>query len=115
MGKEPSSHNLYNELLGSLLYFVFQQLGNDLINDLIGQRPDLIFRLWLDWMFDEDRLVLRHTKRGALGVGCTNEFSRGHVCGRNTLLFKVDYIVRTARNAASSITEGFDDGVTLLR
>lgn len=39
MGKEPSSLSLYslhNELLGSLLFFVFQQLGDDLINDLIG-------------------------------------------------------------------------------
>ncbi len=92
-----------------------QQLGDDLIDDLIGQCPDLIFRLWLDWMLNEDRLVLGHAKGGALSVGCANKFSRGHVCGRDALLFKVDNIVRTARNTASSITEGFDDGVTLFR
>lgn len=66
-------------------------------------------------MFDEDRLVLGHAKGRALSVGCTDKFSCGHICGRNTLLFKVDNIVRTARNTAASITEGFDDGVTLLR
>ncbi len=101
--------------LRSLLLFLSQQLADDLIDDLIGQRPDLIFGLWLDWMFDEDRLVLGHAKGGALSVGCTNEFSRGHVCGRDALFFKVDDIVRTARNTAPSITEGFNDGVTLLR
>lgn len=66
-------------------------------------------------MFDKDRLVLGHTESSTLSVGCTNEFSRGHICGRDALFFKVDDIVRTARNTAASITEGFDDGVTLLR
>ena len=65
-------------------------------------------------MLDEDWLVFRHAKDGALGVGGTNEFGRGDVCGRDALLFKVDNIVRTARNAGPSITEGFNDCVTFL-
>jgi hypothetical protein len=39
MGKEPSFlslHNLHNELLRSLLFFLSQQLGDNLIDDLIG-------------------------------------------------------------------------------
>lgn len=43
-----------------------------------------------------------------------NEFRGGHVCGRDALFFEVDYIVRTARNAGPSITEGFDDCITFL-
>jgi hypothetical protein len=45
---------------------------------------------------------------------CTNKFGRGNVGSGNSLLFKVDNIVRTARDAAPSIAEGFNDGVTLL-
>jgi hypothetical protein len=47
-------------------------------------------------------------------VGCAEELSGGNVRGGNSLLFKVDHIVRTARDAAPSIAQGFDDGVTFL-
>jgi len=46
--------------LGRLLHSLFQQPGNDLIDDLIGQRPHLVLRLGLDGMLHENRLVLRH-------------------------------------------------------
>lgn len=101
--------------LSSLAFALFQQFSNDLIDDLIGQGADLIFGLGLDGMFDEDRLVLGHTQGGALGVGGANEFGRSHISGRDTLFFKMNNIVRTARNAAPSITEGFDDSIAFLR
>ena len=44
-----------------------------------------------------------------------DKFSGGHIRGRDAFFFKVDNIVRTARNAGPSITEGFDDGVAFLR
>ena len=100
--------------LGGLLYLVSEQLGDDLVNDLVGQGADLVPGFGLNGMLNENRLVVRHAKGGALGVGRTDEFGRGHIGGRNSLLFKIDDIVRTARNAAPSIAEGFNDGVTLL-
>ena len=100
--------------LGGLLLFVPQQLGNDLVKDLIGQGANLVLSFGLDGMLNQNRLVVRHAKGGALGVGGTDKFGRGHICGRNSLFFKIDDIVRTARNAAPSIAEGFNDGVTLL-
>lgn len=96
--------------LGGLLFFVSQQLGNDLVKDLIGQSSDLVLGFGLDGMFDEDRFVLGHTQGGALGVGGSNKFGCGHICSRNTFFFKGDNVVRTARNAAPSITEGFSVG-----
>ena len=93
---------------------VSQQLGDDLVYDLVGQAADLVLGFGLDRMLYQNRFVVRHAERGALGVGRTDEFGGGHISGRNPLFFKIDYIVRTARNAAPSIAEGFDDGVTLL-
>ena len=60
------------------------------------------------------RLILRHAKRRTLRMRCAFEFYRRDIGGRDSMLFKIDYIVRTARNAAPSIAEGFDDGIALL-
>ena len=100
--------------LGGLLLSVSQQLGDDLVNDLIGQGADLVLGFGLDGVCDQDRLVVRQTQSGALGVGRADELGRGHVGGWNALLFKKNDIVRTARNTGPSIAEGFNNGVALL-
>ena len=47
-------------------------------------------------------------------MGRAEELGGGNVRGGNSLLFKVDDVVRTARDAAPSIAQGFDERVTLL-
>ena len=89
--------------LRCLLHFLFQQFGNDLVDHLIGQRSYLVLGLGLDWVWDQDRIVLRHPQRSTLCMSCADELGGGHVGGRNPLLLKVDNIVRTARDAAPSI------------
>jgi hypothetical protein len=93
---------------------LFQKLRDDLLNHLIGQGADFLLRLRLNRVLDEDRFVLGHAERCALGMGSTDEFGGCDIGGRDSLLFKVDNIVRTARNAGPSIAERFDNGVTLL-
>jgi len=100
--------------LRRLLHFLFQQLGNDLADHLISQRLHLIRELRLDRVWYQDWLVLRHSQSSTLGMRCANELGGGNVSGRDPLLLKVDNIVRTARDAAPSIAQGFDDSVTLL-
>ena len=100
--------------LRRLLHSLFQQLGDDLFDHLIGQRSYLVRQLGLDRVWHQDRLVLRHPQGSALRMSRAKELSGGNVRGRNPLLFKVDHIVRTARNAAPSIAEGFDDRVALF-
>lgn len=46
--------------LRRLLHFLLQQFGDDLIDDLIGQRSHFLLGFGLDGMLDENRLVLRH-------------------------------------------------------
>jgi len=46
--------------LRRLLHFLFQQFGDDLVDDLIGQRPHFLLGLRLDGVLYENRLVLRH-------------------------------------------------------
>ena len=70
--------------------------------------------LRLDGMLNQNRFVLSHAEGRALGMGSANEFRSGHIRGRDTLFFKVDNIVRTARYAGPSIAEGFDDRVAFL-
>ena len=96
------------------LRFLLEQLANDLINHLIGECADFFLRLWLDGMLNQNRFVLRHAESRALRMGSANEFGRRHIRGRDALFFKVDYIVRTARNAGPSIAEGFDDRIALF-
>lgn len=100
--------------LRRLLHFLFEQLTNDLINDLIRKRTDFVLGLRLNRMLNKDRLVLRHAQGRTLGVGSANEFGGGHVRGWDALFFKVDNIVRTARNAGPSIAERFDDRITFF-
>jgi hypothetical protein len=47
-------------------------------------------------------------------VGGGNELCGSDVGRRNAVFFEFDYVVRTARNTAPSIAEGFDDGVAFL-
>ena len=47
--------------LRCLLHFLFQQLSNDLVDHLIGQRPHLIRELRLDRVRYQNWLVLRHS------------------------------------------------------
>ena len=89
--------------LRCLLHFLFQQLSNDLVDHLIGQRPHLIRELRLDRVRDQNWLVLRHPQSSTLRMRCADELGGGNVGGRNPLLLKVDNIVRTARDAAPSI------------
>jgi hypothetical protein len=98
-----------------LLFFLLKELGDNLVDHLIGQGADFILRLWLNRVLDENGLVLWHAERRALRMGGANELGGCDVRGGNALLFEVDYIVRTARNAGPSIAKGLDDGVTLLR
>src|SRR5207245_4779368 len=84
--------------LRCLLHFLFQQLGNDLVDHLIGQRPYLIRELRLDRVRHQDRLVLRHPQSSTLRMRCADELGGGDIGGRNPLLLKVDDIVRTARD-----------------
>ena len=98
--------------LRRLLLFVFEQLADDLVNDLVRQSSDFGLGLRLNRMRNQNRLILSHPQRGALRVGRANEFRSGHVCRWDTVFFKVDDIVRTARYAGPSIAEGFNDGIT---
>ena len=91
---------------------MFEELADNLVNDLIRQSSDFVLGLGLNRVRDQDRLILRHPKRGALGIGRTDKFRSGDVCRWDTVFFKVDDIVRTARDAGPSIAEGFDDGIT---
>ena len=97
--------------LRRLLLFVFKQLADNLVNDLIRQSSDFGLGLGLNRMRHQNRLVLSHPQCGALRVGRTDKFRSGHVCRWDTLFFKVDDIVRTARDASPSIAEGFNDGI----
>ena len=101
-------------LLRCLLISLFQQLRNDLIDDLVGQGADFVLSFWLNWMLHQDRLVLGHAQGRALRMCGANKFRGRYICGRDAFFFKVYYIVRTARNAGPSIAQGFDDGVTFL-
>ncbi len=47
--------------LRSLLRFLGEQLADDLINNLISQRPDFVLGLGLNRMLDQYGLVLRHS------------------------------------------------------
>ena len=47
-------------------------------------------------------------------MGGADKFGGCYIGGRDSLLFKVNDIVRTARNAGPSIAEGFNDGVTFV-
>jgi hypothetical protein len=47
--------------LRRLLHFLFEELGHNLIDDLIDQGAHLVWCLWLDWMGDENWLVLRQS------------------------------------------------------
>ena len=100
--------------LRRLLLFVFEQLADNLVNDLIRQSSDFGLGLRLNRMRNQNRLILSHPQRGALCVGRADEFRSGHVCCWDTVFFKVDDIVRTARYAGPSIAEGFNDGITLF-
>ena len=93
---------------------MFEQLADDLIDYLIRQCTDFFLRLRLDGMLNQDRFVLSHAECRALGMSSANEFRSGHIRGRDTLFFKVDNIVRTARYTGPSIAEGFDDRVAFL-
>jgi hypothetical protein len=44
-----------------LLRFLLEELGDNLVNNLIDQGAYLIGRLWLDRMRDKNRLVLRQS------------------------------------------------------
>jgi len=48
--------------LRRLPHSLFQQLGDDLVNHLIGQRPHFVLRLGLDRVLYQDRLILRHAQ-----------------------------------------------------
>src|SRR3989442_15955618 len=52
--------------LRCLLHFLFQQLGNDLVDHQIGQRSHLIRELRLDRVRDQNWLVLRHPQSSTL-------------------------------------------------
>jgi len=41
-----------------LLHFLFEEFGDNLVNDLIDQRTNFIWCFGLDWMGDENWLVL---------------------------------------------------------
>ena len=97
-----------------LLFSVIEQLADNLVNDLIRQGSDFVLGLGLNRMLNQNRLILRHPKRRALGVGRTDKFRSGDVCRWDTVFFKVDNIVRTARDAGPSIAEGFYDGIAFL-
>lgn len=47
-------------------------------------------------------------------MGSGNELCGSDVGGWNAVFFEFDYVVRTARNTAPSIAEGFDDSVAFL-
>ena len=89
-----------------------EQLADNLVNDLIRQGSDFILGLGLNRMRHQNRLILRHPQRRALGVGRADKFRGGDVGRWDTVFFKVDDIVRTARDAGPSIAEGFNDGIT---
>ena len=91
---------------------MFEQLADNLVNDLIRQGSDFILGLGLNRMRHQNRLILRHPKRRALGIGRADKFRGGDVGRWDTVFFKVDDIVRTARDAGPSIAEGFNDGIT---
>ncbi len=57
----PISEYSTSATLRSLLRFLREQLADDLINNLISQRPDFVFGLGLNRMLDQDGLVLRHS------------------------------------------------------
>ncbi len=65
-------------------------------------------------MLDQYGLVLRHSQGGTLRIGRTDEFRGRYVCRRDTVFFKINDIVRTARDAGPSIAEGFDHRIALL-
>ena len=100
--------------LRRLLFFVPQQFGYNLVHDLINQPPDFVRQFGLNGMGNQNRLVLRHAKCCTLGMGSSQKLSRGHICGRDAFFFKTNNIVRTARNAAASIAEGFNHCIALF-
>lgn len=100
--------------LGDLTLALPQQLGDNLVDDLIGQCSHLVRRLGLNRVLDQNGLVLGHPQNRALRVGCFDKLSGGHIRGGNTLAFEIHDVVRTARNAAASITEGFDNCIAPL-
>lgn len=53
--------NSTSATLRSLLRFLGEQLADDLINNLISQRPDFVLGLGLNRMLYQDGLVLRHS------------------------------------------------------
>ena len=65
-------------------------------------------------MRDQNGLILRHAKGRTLGVRSTQELRGRDICSRDTFFFERDDIVRTARYAAASIAERFNDRVTLF-
>ena len=47
--------------LRCLLRFLLEQLGNNLVDDLIDQGANFIWCFGLDWVGDENRLVVRQS------------------------------------------------------
>lgn len=110
----PTLRSLVASGLCRLLYPLLEQLGNDLVDHLIRQRPDFLRGFGLNRMRHEYGLVLRHAEGGTLGMGSGEKFGCRHVGGGNAFFFKVDDIVRTARYARPSIAQGFDQGIAFL-
>ncbi len=55
---QPSLQDEKAERLRRLLRFLFQQLGDDLLDDLISKCADFVWGLWLDRMGNKDWFVL---------------------------------------------------------
>ncbi len=104
----------YTAVLRCLPLFGSQQLGHNLVNHPVHERTDLFGQLGLNRMGNQDWLVPGETQSGTLGVGGGQKLGGCNISGRNSVFFKTHDIVRTARNAGSSIAEGFNDRVAPL-
>ncbi len=49
--------------LRGLLFFLFEQLADDLVNDLVCQSSDFVLGLGLNRMCNQNRLILGHPQR----------------------------------------------------
>ena len=114
-GNEARCRTLTAKRLCRSLDFLFEQFTDDLVDHLVSEGADFFWCFRLNRVLHQNRFVLRHAKRCALSAGGSDELSSGNVRGGNVFFFEINHIVRTARDASSSIAEGFDDGVAFLR
>ncbi len=91
-----------------------RQRVQDCLQGLVGLAAHFIVRGVLDGMPDEDNLGILHSQRGRLHVGRVHELLGGNGNGGNSLDFKPNRVVQTARRTRASIGERLNNEIALL-